>query len=413
MKRYSFPEKKVYQVLFVLFLFCMLMTSRDTMFCLHLLGFYRTQLVVVLLLAAVGILFLWVQRKNLREIFTDGRMWLILGAAVLMLLPMLVKRDWQLMYFSILLNICAAIFLTYFVSLEQTAKCYVVILTGLSAFSVLATYFLRILPDRGLLSVPVFDNGRVDFYNFFLSIVPIDYVKNRNFGIFREPGVHQFFLLLGLFLNNYTAQWKKSWQLWTVNAVLGFTMLSTFATGGLIEMGLLVIFLFWDKKWYRDKRARYAAYGVILALCVAVAVILIQKNSLYYELVGVFGKFKDSDSGSSRLDSIYMDLQYFLHHPIFGERLSTVLHGVADNTSSTMIQYAAFGAVAGSLHVAAWGFLAWDRKRNILGNLLLLLILFMSFNTQNLIWDLFFWLFPVMAMTERGLPLLSERRRKK
>ncbi len=413
MKRYSFPDKKVYQVLFVLFLFCMLMTSRDTMFCLHLLGFYRTQLVVVLLLAAVGILFLWVQRKNLREIFTDGRMWLILGAAVLMLLPMLVKRDWQLMYFSILLNICAAIFLTYFVSLEQTAKCYVVILTGLSAFSVLATYFLRILPDRGLLPVPVFDNGRVDFYNFFLSIVPIDYVKNRNFGIFREPGVHQFFLLLGLFLNNYTAQWKKSWQLWTVNAVLGFTMLSTFATGGLIEMGLLVIFLFWDKKWYRDKRARYAAYGVILALCVAVAVILIQKNSLYYELIGVFGKFKDSDSGSSRLDSIYMDLQFFLHHPIFGERLSTVLHGVADNTSSTMIQYAAFGAVAGSIHVAAWGFLAWDRKRNILGNLLLLLILFMSFNTQNLIWDLFFWLFPVMALTERGLPLLSERRRKK
>ena len=413
MKRYSFPDKKVYQVLFVLFLFCMLMTSRDTMFCLHLLGFYRTQLVVVLLLAAVGILFLWVQRKNLREIFTDGRMGLILGAAVLMLLPMLVKRDWQLMYFSILLNICAAIFLTYFVSLEQTAKCYVVILTGLSAFSVLATYFLRILPDRGLLPVPVFDNGRVDFYNFFLSIVPIDYVKNRNFGIFREPGVHQFFLLLGLFLNNYTAQWKKSWQLWTVNAVLGFTMLSTFATGGLIEMGLLVIFLFWDKKWYRDKRARYAAYGVILALCVAVAVILIQKNSLYYELIGVFGKFKDSDSGSSRLDSIYMDLQFFLHHPIFGERLSTVLHGVADNTSSTMIQYAAFGAVAGSLHVAAWGFLAWDRKRNILGNLLLLLILFMSFNTQNLIWDLFFWLFPVMALTERGLPLLSERRRKK
>ncbi len=413
MKRYSFPDKKVYQVLFVLFLFCMLMTSRDTMFCLHLLGFYRTQLVVVLLLAAVGILFLWVQRKNLREIFTDGRMWLILGAAVLMLLPMLVKRDWQLMYFSILLNICAAIFLTYFVSLEQTAKCYVVILTGLSAFSVLATYFLRILPDRGLLPVPVFDNGRVDFYNFFLSIVPIDYVKNRNFGIFREPGVHQFFLLLGLFLNNYTAQWKKSWQLWTVNAVLGFTMLSTFATGGLIEMGLLVIFLFWDKKWYRDKRARYAAYGVILALCVAVAVILIQKNSLYYELIGVFGKFKDSDSGSSRLDSIYMDLQFFLHHPIFGERLSTVLHGVADNTSSTMIQYAAFGAVTGSLHVAAWGFLAWDRKRNILGNLLLLLILFMSFNTQNLIWDLFFWLFPVMALAERGLPLLSERRRKK
>ena len=413
MKRYSFPDTKIYRILFVLFIFCMLMMTRDTMFCLHILGFYRTQFVVVLLLAAVGILFLWVQREHLREIFTDGRMWMMLGAAVLMLLPMLVKQDWQMMYFSILLNICAAIFFTYFVSLQRTARCYLVILTALSAFSVLATYGLRLLPDRGLLPVPEFDNGRVSFYNFFLSAVPISYVKNRNFGIFREPGVHQYFLLLGLFLNNYTARWEKPWQVWTINAILGFTMLTTFATGGLIEMGLLVIFLFWDKKWYRDKRARWAAYGVILALCGAVAVIVIQKSSLYYELIGVFGKFKDGDSGSSRFQSIFMDLQFFLHHPIFGERLATVLHAVADNTSSTMIQYAAFGVITGSLHVVAWGFLVWDKKRNVLGNLLLMVILFMSFNTQNFIWDLFFWLFPVMALTERGLPLLSKIGRKK
>lgn len=408
MKRYSFPDTKLYRTLFVLFVFCMLMMTRDTMFCLHILGFYPTQFLVLALLTAVGILFLWVQRRHLREIFTDGRMWMLLGAAVLMLLPMLVKRDWQMMYISILLNICAAIFFTYFLSLRQMARAYLAVLAVLAAFSVVAAYGLRILPDRGLLSVPEFDNGRVSFYNFFLASVPISYVKNRNFGIFREPGVYQYFLLLGLFLNNYTAQWGKNWQIWAVNAILGFTMLTTFATGGLIEMGLLVLFLFWDKKWYRNKRARYAAYAVLLALCGAVALIVIRKSGLYYELIGVFGKFKDGDSGSSRFQSIFMDLEFFLHHPVFGERLATVLHSVADNTSSTMIQYAAFGFLTGSVHVAAWAFLVWEKERSIPGNLLLLLILFMSFNTQNFIWDLFFWLFPVMALTERGLPLLCK-----
>ena len=36
--------------------------------------------------------------------------------------------------------------------------------------------------------------------------------------------------------------------------------------------------------------------------------------------------------------------------------------------------------------------------------LALLLVLFASFNTQNLIADVFFWLFPVMAVVERVLP---------
>ena len=36
--------------------------------------------------------------------------------------------------------------------------------------------------------------------------------------------------------------------------------------------------------------------------------------------------------------------------------------------------------------------------------LVLLVVLFASFNTQNLIADVFFWLFPVMAVVERVLP---------
>ena len=39
---------------------------------------------------------------------------------------------------------------------------------------------------------------------------------------------------------------------------------------------------------------------------------------------------------------------------------------------------------------------------------ILVLILFMSFNTQNLTWNMFFWLFPAMALTERLVPVLNK-----
>ena len=49
------------------------------------------------------------------------------------------------------------------------------------------------------------------------------------------------------------------------------------------------------------------------------------------------------------------------------------------------------------------------KKRAILKSLLILLpILFLSFNTQNLVANVFFWLFPMMALVERGLPLLKK-----
>ena len=51
-----------------------------------------------------------------------------------------------------------------------------------------------------------------------------------------------------------------------------------------------------------------------------------------------------------------------------------------------------------------WVKMLWDRNRRIIGNLILLGILFLSFNTQNLVADLFFWLFPCMAFTEQVLP---------
>ena len=410
MNQYRFPDNRIWKGAFGVFMIALLFLARDSMFTTAVIGFNKAQFLMLGLICAAGIVFLAVNRRNLKAILTDRRMLVIAVFSALMLLPMVVKRDWQLMYFSVLLCLLVAVFLTYFVTYREAARYYVGILTVLGAYSVLAAYILRIPVDGGTLSVPVFYNSiGIKFYNFFLSIVPDTYVKNRNFGIFREPGVYQYFILLALFLNNYAVQWRKGWQLWLVNGILAVTMLSTFATGGVIEMGLLAVVMFFDKKWYRDRRIRWAAILLVGGVAAAAMYCIARKNALYWEVYDMLiGKFlSDNESGPDRINSIFNNLQIFVKNPLFGERVYGVLHSMVNNTSSTLILYAMYGVVGGCLNVAAWVALVWEKERSLWANLALLLILFMSFNTQNLITDVFFWLFPVMALVERSV-LMAE-----
>ena len=411
MRLYPFPEKKIWKILFAVYLFALLMLSRNGMLSCVLMGFYKAQILMLLIMGAGVLAFVIVNRRELKRILTDRRMLAAAVCGLLILLPMVVKRDWQLMYFSILIYLLFAVFLSYFVSMKDTAKYYVVILCALSVYAVFATYVLRLLPDNGLVGIPAFlnDKGR-DHYNFGLAFVSITQVKERNFGIFREPGVYQYFLLLALYLTNYTVEWKRSRDMWLANLILAVTMVTTMATGGVVCLGLLAIVLFFDKKLYRDKRLRWIAIGLAAALAVVLAVSFAARNRIYWFVYNtLFEKFVNrSDSVTERTEAILVDLQIFLRNPIFGARLADVLHAVNNNTSSTMILYAVFGFLSGSLHVLAWIALVWKKQRRLWANLALLVILFMGFNTQNLTGDVFFWLFPVMALVERGLPLLKK-----
>ena len=296
MTHYPFPDSRGTKIAFAAFFTAMLFLARDSMFTTAVIGFEKAQFLMLGVICLLGAAFLIVNRRNLLKILKDRRMIVAGIAAAVLLLPMLVKRDWQLMYFSVLLCLLTAVLLSYFLTVREAAKYYVAILSLLGAYSVLAAYILRIGVDKGAYAVPVFQNSMgFEFHNFFLSIVPDTYVKNRNFGIFREPGVYQFFLITALYLNNYEVEWKKPWQLWLVNGILAATMVSTFATGGVAEMGLLAVVLFFDKKWYRDKRICAVAVGLVLCAAVVTGVSIARKNALYWEIYdgGADGRHHD------------------------------------------------------------------------------------------------------------------------
>ena len=112
----------------------------------------------------------------------------------------------------------------------------------------------------------------------------------------------------------------------------------------------------------------------------------------------------------SRLQSILVDMDFFIRNPLFGANLSSVIYSVEFNTTSTMVLFAAFGMFVGGFHVLSWMLLVWNRNNSLVVNLILLFILFMSFNTQNLLANQFFWIFPVLAVVERVVPKLNFKR---
>lgn len=411
MKYYPFPEKRGWKLWLGAFLLIQLMLTRSGMSGTKL-GFWPSQILMLSFIGLEGILFLAVNRRDLKSLVCDRRMIAVAVSALVVLLPMILKQDWRAMYGTLLLGLWFAIFLSYFTSVKEVAGCYVRILCVLAVYSLIATYLLRRLPDAGLLEIPQFRSVKKHmYYDFGFCYVSLKHVATRNFGIFREPGVHQFFLMLGLYLTNYWVEWKKERHMWIANAILAVTMLSTQATGGIIELGLFVVVVFFEKKMYRDKRLRMLAILAAVAACVVLAVSWVQKNAIYWFIYDtLLEKFVNrTDSVTERSDAIFYNIRLFLENPISGAYFEDVLHGVRNNTSSTLILLAACGGLMGLMHIIGWFALVWQRERALWANLALLMILFMSFNTQNLTWDLYFWMFPTMALVERGLPMLKKK----
>jgi hypothetical protein len=161
------------------------------------------------------------------------------------------------------------------------------------------------------------------------------------------------------------------------------------------------------------KVRRLALFALIAGAMVAAAILVSHERLRNAAFVMVEKLFVLNLSSAARYDSIYYDIILFARNPLFGEKLKAVLEVVVSNTSSTMVLFAAFGAAAGILHVASWVALVWNREKSILINLGLLVVLLMSFNIQNLTVNQFFWLFPWMALAERGVPWLHQIFKKK
>ncbi len=409
MKHYPLIRGKGSQAAKGLVLLILLLLCRDALAPTQYLGVETTQFLCMGFVTGLGVVFLYTNRGHWRELFRSPRLAVAAVCTGLLLLPMAVKGDFALMYLTVIFCIWVAVFFSYFLTLEEAAKLLVIFLTWLGVYSLLCNYLLRLLVERGILQVPTFVNGGGHlFHNLIFANITDTYVKNRNFGMFREPGAYQFFLILGLYLNNFEVSWSREGRRWAVNAILSVTMLSTFATGGIVELVLLWIILYFHKKLWRYPLGKLLPLALILLAALAGTAVVVLKDVPEY--ADIFQPWYDTlwemtrklffkgGSFKSRRWAIEADLGYIAQFPLFGGPFMEVLMSVENNTTTTLLQYGAWGVFTGSVHVAGWLAFLWKKTRPVWVNLGCVVVMFLSFNTQNFTAELFFWLFPMLAL---------------
>lgn len=114
MRYFDFANCRKGKALFAVFLTVMLFLARDTLVTSSILGFTPSQMLMLGAIGVTAVAFLVVNRKEWKAIVTDKRVAVLILLSVVMLFPMVAKRDWQLMYLSILVGIWFAVFLSYF-----------------------------------------------------------------------------------------------------------------------------------------------------------------------------------------------------------------------------------------------------------------------------------------------------------
>lgn len=390
-----------------LWLLAMLYLCRDSIYTNTWIGFLPSYILQFVLFAMGFVALLWTNKAGLGNLIFSRRSAFAFCSAVVLLLPMVVKHDWQLMYFSVLFAVIYAVLVSFWIDLKSLSGCFVIVMTVLAAVSFVCTYGLRFLADDGIAVPPVLINAiDTHFYNYGLSVVYIGSLRWRCIGIFREPGVYQFFLILALYLHNDICEWKNQAFYWIINIILGFTMLATLSYGGIVEMALLIVVLFFEKGWYKNRRCQILAAAMILALVAAYNIIHWIDGPLWGEIWMLKHKFSmGGESVTDRFGSIIVNTKLFLQSPLFGTNVAQILYhpDILNNTSSTTIIMAMLGMAGAALHIGSWIALTWKRDRFFVYNLLFAFILAMSFNTENLIADFFLWLFPIMAVCEKIL----------
>ena len=406
--RYPFPRRRLYGVLFPLYLLSLMYLSRDSQAGMYLLGFYRAQFLSMGITMVCALVFLFHNRRKLPAILTDGRVLQTLLFSLTILIPMVLKKDWQMMYFSMVYCVLAAMLISFFASPEETARQYVLLMSALAAYSLVCSYLLRLPADRGILVPPTFANsfGAV-FYNYIFAFVSQTFARSRNFGIFREPGVYQFFLFLALYLNNYQVRWERESVMWSLNGLLTVTMLSTFSTAGVAVSTVFLLALYFDKGVFRTSLGRVLT-GIFLALALMFgAYLFLVKPPLYTQLRLMAEKvFIDNPSLNDRIECITFNLYVIQWSPFVGRSLDYILHTVTHNTSSSTILIGVLGAFFGLGNLFGWITLVFRGKGSIPMKLVSIAALTATFNNENLITNPYLWLFPILALSDSLLPLL-------
>lgn len=406
MKKYRLINNdKIENVLIAFLIFITIYFGRDTLVSTAWLNFSFTQIFIYFILLVYTIIFIWTNKKLLTEIIKDNRVVFFVIMAILFLLCMIVKKDYTLMYISCIIAIYFSIFLSFITDIKKFFLYYIYIICFFSIISFLISQVFRQFIFNNVSLYPIIKNTQgLEFINCFFTFLVNDPNYIRNFCIFREPGVFQYFLIIAIILENTFIKRKNTYVKILINVILIVGSISTFSTSAFIQL-IIVLIAILIKNYKVLTKSKYKHYFILCAVIFfTITVYYIYANeAVYWAVWSMITKlFNANESLLSRLLSIQTNFYYFITNPLFGGKISNVLYAI-NNTNSSLILFSCYGIFIGTILNLLW-FKIFRIKgceiRIIIHNILLLFAILISLNSQNLTTNFYFYVIPILIYFE-------------
>lgn len=312
------------------------------------------------LLTTLGILFLSnMMTMNLRGVQLPAL--LCMAMCALVLTTGIFNSDLRTGYFyKCCILVLSFLFVRKF-EFEEFAKTFEKIMFFFAATSAFCT-ILATISKSLVASFPVFYNSAgTAFYNMLVCMITVPGETVRNYGIFREPGVFQMFLMIGLLFYTYFGKEFKIYRFFVYLVALGLTYSTT---GYIAAIIYLMLYIVKDTRKISDQKKKLAT----VALISVGLLFLLTRTDLLSADGMVFDKFSNMKRYTTvaRFASISANIEMWLQAPVFGKgliyvndtfpELSRMRYGYASthNTNTLLCELATYGILYTAILVAGY-----------------------------------------------------------
>ncbi|WP_270238158.1 hypothetical protein [Clostridium perfringens] len=358
-------KKNYNYILNWLFIFIIIVVSDDTLLFGTNLNYKFISIKYLIILVMTSILsFKYIL---LRKEFAKNEFIYCIGMIILIFISSALNGDLRLGVFYKIALLLAAFSITRKMTLYQFSYYFDSVIYILAIWSLIGFIFGII--GRGILNVlPVFENtAGTTFYNGLLFFIPTSKELLRNYGIFREPGIYQMFLIIALVLQIGVLKESRIKKI----IIYIIAILATLSTTGFFALAIIFI-LFFMKKQGVGKRS----YNIVIITCIfaLILIYLIYPDIFSHVFQMVFGKLSNTKRYTTiaRMGSIIINFKIFVDNIILGVGLTQLsylfpryclyIYGRAftHNTNTLLIQFATHGVFYGIMW--SYGYYSLCRK---------------------------------------------------
>ena len=229
------------------------------------------------------------------------------------------------------------------------------------------------------------------FRNLFLYVQNISGYAPRNYGLYREPGCYQIFLIVALLFETYMCERTSILRV----SIFSLTLFTTLSSAGILA------FIVWLMLHMKHNIASHTSRQQIKLWIICFIISLIILMALFLDILPfywkIFGKFTlTNPSFLARWGSIVINLQIWLENFITGSGLSNIdllflnksieIFGtiIRDNTNTILAQFAVYGTLYGIFALVGYFRGAWLLGQSFTEKILIIMIIIILSISQNL-----------------------------